>query len=125
MKKTINKIKVSLTMLWVAVTSFFSRVIGESVIIGRPGDDDYYGPELLYWVKDPRPAEIPQILHGIRNIWQRVLIGVVFIIWIISFFRIRKTKDKTLKKKRTKIAIIVISILLIVLIESIIYKFVG
>lgn len=133
MKKSYNKIKTYLASLWVVILTLFTKTMGQNNAIPS-----------MYWVEycvgsscglSDKPSKtriaktirtgITNIWQQVLNIWQRVIIALTFIIWIISFFRIRKTKNKTLKKKRTKIAIIIISILLIILIESIIYKLVD
>ena len=139
MKNFLNKIKLGLPTLRLTIISFFSKVIGQSIILPWWWNDMMYN-QSAYWIEHPvdiqdlvvygpKPSKttMAQILQkiGIINIRQRVLVVITFIIWIVSFFRIRKTKNKTQKKKRTKISIIIISVLLIILIESIIYKFVD
>lgn len=71
-----------------------------------------------YWVPDfpkvranptPPAEETPVIV----NLAQRILPVITFIVWIASLIIILRTKDKEQKKKRIKIAIIVMSILIV------------
>ena len=108
MKKTLNKIKTSLAALWVAIVSFFSKVFGQLLI------EDTYCPDCkmqsLYWV-----SPLYQVSTYIK-FTQKLLIGVVFIIWLINLIKIRKTDDKTKKKKKIKGTIITISIILAIIV---------
>ena len=105
MKKTLNKIKATITALWVAIVSFFSKVFGQL---------DTYCPDCkmqsLYWV-----SPLYQVSTYIK-FTQKLLIGVVFIIWLINLIKIRKTDDKTKKKKKIKGTIITISIILAIIV---------
>ena len=107
MKKTFNKIKTSIAALWVAIVSFFSKVFGQLI------REETYCPDCmqaLYWV-----SPLYQVSAYIKTT-QKLLIGVVFIIWLINLIKIKKTDDKTKKKKKIKRTIITISIILAIII---------
>ena len=129
MKKSFSKIKAVLTAFWATLISFSSKVMGMQELYWPPPQFDidetnawwkfqpdiYVQPNIsqgLYWV--PKTSQT-EILHNISLI-QRLIVIVTFIVWIISFIRILKTKDRDLKKKRIKNTIIVVSILIIILI---------
>lgn len=113
MKKIFNKITTRLATLWIAIISFFSRVFGQ---------------QAMYWVKNPfdppmqeaywvYPISQPTIFIKLAK-WP--LIGITFIVWIISLIKIRKIEDNVQKKKKIKKAIVAISILLILIIACLI-----
>jgi len=105
MKRIFNRIKTSLATLWIAIISFFSKVFGQN--FGRI--EDTIHP--LYWVSNPIPYYDPIFTN--KKIVQRALIGATFIVWLINFIKIIKTKDKAQKKKRIKRTIITLIILLV------------
>ena len=108
MKKIFNKIKVCLVAFRIALISFPLKVKG--VKVTQPG---VYYPSELYWVPSPaKPTDI-----SIKLI-PRLLIAITFIVWIVSFLKIRKIDDKTLKKKKIKKTIIIISLLAILIIST-------
>jgi len=108
MKKTLNRIKTGLSTLWVSIVSFFSKVMGQSF------DQMNYMVEGMYWVENPIDQQT--LLETIIKLVRRPLIGITFIVWIISLIKIKKTKDKTQKKKKIKRTIIIISILVVLII---------
>ena len=116
MKKTINKIKISLSTLWIAVISFSSKVMGQHrdsdwTVDAQPDYWIYYPSELLTSPKSESPILAIKIV-------QILLITVIFIVWIVSFLKTRKIYDKTLKKKKIRNTIIVIAILILILIAA-------
>jgi len=114
MKKTFNEIKVSLTTLLVAVVSFFSKVIGQSLISDYK-KEDY---EMVSMYAAPYvPLPEPKTNIAIKVV-QRTFAWVTFIIWIINLIKIKKTDDKIQRKKRIKRAIIIMSILVVVLVAA-------
>jgi quinol-cytochrome oxidoreductase complex cytochrome b subunit len=108
MKRTLNRIKTGLAALWVVIVSFFSKVFGQLI------REETYCPDCemqaLYWV-----SPLYQVSAYIKTT-QKLLIGIVFIIWLINFIKIKKTDDKTKKKKKIKRTIITISIILAIII---------
>lgn len=114
MKKTFNEIKVSLTTLLVAVVSFFSKVIGQSLISDYK-KEDY---EMVSMYAAPYvPLPEPKTNIAIKVV-QRTFAWVTFIIWIINLIKIKKTDDKIQRKKRIKRTIIIMSILVVVLVAA-------
>ena len=121
MKKFFNKIKAGLVAFRIALISFLLKV---------KGLDDWWWayPQSDYWVYQPRvqwiywvpssvePAET--IVDTIIKIAPRLLIAITFMVWIVSFIKIRKIDDKTLKKKKIRNTIIVIAILILILIAA-------
>lgn len=116
MKKFINGIKVSLATLWVSLISVFSKVMGQS-----------YGGALLYWVPGPDGnfwIQVPSWVNTLPEqkmnlaikIAQSALVGIIFIVWIINFIKIRKTGDKVQKKKKIKKTVIILAILVVILV---------
>lgn len=115
MKKYFIKIKAILTILWGTLISFSSKVIGqfEDTIDGWNIQDKRYNPNVqwIYWVPSPEPK-----IGLAVNIAQILLIAVTFIVWIVSFIKIRKIDDRAVKKKKIRNAVIIISILVILII---------
>ena len=117
MKKLFTKIKISLATLRITIISFFPKVIGQN---GWP--EPRYQP--VYWViksfdlVEPEPSKLSIIISTIIKIGPRLLIAITFIVWIVSFIRIRKTDDKDIKKKKIKKTIIIISLLAILIIST-------
>ena len=120
MKKFFTKIKTCLAAFRVALISFPLKANGLKANgwVQRDPQPDYwiyYPSEILYWV--PSPVEqTTTIIDTIIKIVPRLLIAITFIVWIISFIKIRKIDDKILKKKKIKNTIIVISILIILIV---------
>lgn len=112
MKKTLKRIKTGLATLWLAIVSFFSKVLGQSF------DQMNYMVEGMYWVENPIDQQT--LLETIIKLVRRPLIGITFIVWIISLIKIRKIDDKVQKKKKIKRTIIIISILVVLIVASLI-----
>ena len=126
MKKTFNKVKLWLSAFWVAIISFFSKVIGQNWI------------QALYWVpvtgididvpvlsQESSASELSTLINTIIRIAQRPLIAITFIIGIINFLKIRRIKDKTQKKKKIIRSVITIIILLLLITASIIKTWIN
>lgn len=116
MKKTFNRIKTCLATLWIAVFSFFSKVFWQSSWGMYQPMQEMYGVE--YTIR--RPVEQPTLIETITKLAKWPLIGITFIVWIISFIKIRKIEDKAQKKKKIKRIIIIISILVVLIVASLI-----
>ena len=107
-------LKKSIATLWIAIISFFSKVFGQDwnlkyqLMYGTP---DIIGVDHI---------EQPTLIDTVIKIAKRPLIGITLIVWIISFIKIRKTKNKTQKGKAIKRTIITVSILLILIIACIV-----
>lgn len=116
MKKYFNKIKTGFVAFWLALISFPLKVNGMEKMWVDPQPDYWiYYPSELYWVPSPiEPAET--IVDTIIKIAPRLLIAITFIVWIVSFIKIRKIDDNALKKKKIKNTIIIISLLIILII---------
>ena len=120
MKKTFNKIKTSIATLWVVIISFFSKVLWEfwqETLYDIHWNPTYF--EVLYGVWYPYDVPSPEtstLIDVVIKISKRPLIGITFIVWIISFIKIRKIEDKAQKKKKIKRAIIAISILVVLIV---------
>ena len=120
MKKTFSKIKSGLVAFRIALISFPLKVKGLDDWEwknpqAQPDYWIYYPSERLYWVPSPiEPAET--IVDTIIKIAPRLLIAITFIVWIVSFLKIRKIDNKAVKKKRIKKTIIIITILIILVV---------
>jgi hypothetical protein len=113
MKKFFNKIKSGLTTFWIALMYFPFRVKGQErwKWVNPEAQPDYwiyYPSEKILW-----PSSTERTMMIIEKIIPRLLVTVIFIVWIVSFIKIRKIDDKTLKKKKIKNTIIIITILVI------------
>ena len=117
MKKIFNKIKASLVVFRVALISFPLKVKGLWNWEWKDPD-----PQPDYWIYYPSekllssPVEQTTIIDTIIKIVPRLLVAITFIVWIVSFIKIRKIDDKTVKKKKIRNAIIIISVLVILII---------
>ena len=110
MKKSLNKIKLSLAMLWTVIISFLSKVLAQEW--GQPALD--YSVQEAYWVYNPKPSPEALILIAIK-ILQRLLVAIVLVLWIINFIKIRKIDDKIQKKEKIKKTIITMAVMLIIM----------
>ena len=115
MKKYFNKIKSVLTTFWVILASFSSKVMWQldETIDGWHIQNQSYDPYVqgIYWVPQPESK-----IDIAIKIFPRLLVAITFIVWIISFIKIRKIDDKALKKKKTKGTIYIMTILVILII---------
>ena len=120
MKKILNKIKVSLAILWVAVVSFFSKVIGEfwqeTTLYDINWKPVYM--ESLYGVSYPDETLLEAKTNLAIKIAKRAFVGITFIVWMINLIKIKKTDDKVQRKKRIRRSIIIISILVVLLVAA-------
>ena len=118
MKKTLNKLKVILAILWGAIISIPSKVIGQVI---SPSFDHM---QTFYWVASPDLVltQSPEPVFTITNIIRisQILLGtIVFIVWIVNLIKIRKIEDKALKQKNMKrIGIIVLISIVIIFLLS-------
>lgn len=113
MKKIFNKITTGLATLWIVIVSFFSKVLGQN----RGWEEQpMYGVEYKVWAI--KQINQPTLIDTLIKIAKRPLIGITLIVWIISFIKIKKTKDKTQKKKKIKRTIIIIGILVVLIVSS-------
>ena len=110
MKKAFNKIKICLINFWIALISLPLKVIGWWE------DKDDYAMQAMYWVQRPTQGlPSPDLTTPILKMVQYLLLGTIFIVWIISFIKIRKIDDKALKQKKIKKTVIIILIILIII----------
>ena len=119
MKKFFNKLKAGLVTFRIALISFPLKVKGLNNRKQEKLQPDYwiYHPPIqwLYWVPSPvEPAET--IVDTIIKIAPRLLIAITFIVGIVSFIKIRKIGNKTLKKKKIRSMIYIMIILIILII---------
>ena len=122
MRNFYNKIKISLTALWIAIISFSCKVFAQVLEYEqlKYPQTDYWISRMQtkYWVVnpivDPYDWSTPTIM--IIKIAQILLIVIIPIIWIINLIKIKRIDDKTVKKKKIKNAIIIITILLVLFI---------
>lgn len=143
MKKSLNKIKTILTTLWIIIISFSSKVFGQvpeltwfktieeltwnellSIIEQRSWINIITS---LYWV--PGKYEIIETststgsITRLIKITQRILIPLIFIIWIIILIKMRKIENKTKWQKIIKrVVIAILSIIIAVTISYIVSK---
>jgi len=120
MKKIFNKIKASLVVFRVALISFPLKVKGLWNWEWKDPD-----PQPDYWIYYPSekllssPVEETTIIDTIIKTVPRLLVAITFIVWIVSFIKIRKIDDKTVKKKKIRNTVIIISILIILIVALI------
>lgn len=115
MKKFFNKLKAGLIAFRIALISFPLKV--------KWLNDWWWAyPQSDYWVYQPRvqwiywvPSSVNSVDVFIKLI-PRLLVVITFIVWIVSFIRIRKIDDKTVRRKKIKKAIIIISLLIILVV---------
>ena len=106
MKKVFDKIKTSIVAFWIALVSFSSKVMWQ----------ERANPQPMYWVYiETLPSQEWSVVIAFKII-QRLLVAITFVVWIISFMKIRKIGDKAVKKKKIKNTVIIISILVILII---------
>ena len=98
----INNMSAPQTVYWVP----------KQVIEEQHWEKSIYPENTIYSLPEPKASTINVII----NLARRIVPIITFIIWIISLIRISKTKDKTLKEKRIKTTIIVMSILIILIV---------
>ena len=109
MKKLLTKIKAVLTAFFVILVSFSSKVMWQERANPQPSQP-------MYWVYiEALPSQEWNFVIAVKVV-QRLLVAITFVVWIISFMKIRKIDDKTVKKKKIRNAVIIVSILVILII---------
>ena len=114
MKRTLNKIKATITALWIAIGSFCFKVMAQFGERETNGPTAGIAPYNIYITEDKSWASWWIAI----KIAQRTLVGVTLIVWIINLIKIKKTGDKEQKKKKIKKAIIIMSILIVILVAA-------
>lgn len=113
MKKYFSKMKAVLTTFWVTLLSFSSKVMGQldETIDGWHIQNQSYDQYVqgIYWVPQPESK-----IDIAIKIFPRLLVAITFIVWIVSFLKIRKIDDKVEKKKIIKKIIIILLAIIIV-----------
>ena len=104
-------------MAFVSIASFVSKAMWQAI------DNDRGAQQWFYWVSRSRPLSVsvasePSSTSSIIDIAVKciegVLVAAIFLVWIISFLRIRKIEDKDLKSKKIKRTVIAIVVLLVI-----------
>ena len=117
MKKLPSLFKTSAIIYFAGIASFLSKAMWNS--------SEFWHSMLgiqqpMYWVPvdeysyEPVSSSASSIISTVVKCIEGVLIGVIFLVWIISFLRIRKIEDKELKAKKTKRTIITVVVLLVI-----------
>ena len=116
MKKAFSKIISAAVMLYTGTNPFNTKASDN-----YPRDASWSMARSLYWVEvpvsripDPEPSLLSSISTTIVKWIEFVLVALVFVIWIISYFKIRKIDDKKLRAKKIKKTIIIIAIIVII-----------
>ena len=117
MKNSFSKIKWFFVMTFVSLASFLSKAMWNSlgILHSMPGIQ-----QPMYWVPmdefsyEPVSSSASSIISTVAKCIEGVLIGVIFLVWIISYFKIRKIEDKELKAKKIKNTIITVVVLLVI-----------
>ena len=118
MKKFFSKIRSLVIMSFAAVASFVSKAMWQAI------DNDRGAQEWFYWVYrprpiipisiDPEPSSTSSIIDTVVKCFEYVLFAAIFVVWIVSFLKIRKIEDKELKSKKIKRTVIAIVVLLVI-----------
>lgn len=124
MKKTFNKIRTNLAIIWATIISFSSKVFGQRF------NNSMWHMQTFYWVEMPEKYISPEPLTStgwttsiIIKIAQILLVAIIFIVWIISFIKVRKIDNKAIKEKKIRNIIIIVVILVLLLILSFLIQF--
>ena len=120
MKKSFSKIKWFFVMVFATITSFFSKVMWQSVDLWY--SDRWWRVEAYYWVEMPEslfvewpaPSEFSPLIDTVVKCVEVLLFAAIFVVWLVGFLKIRKIEDKELKAKKTKRTIIAIVVLLVI-----------
>ena len=114
MKKLPSKFRTSVIVYFAGVASFLSKAMWNSFEFFEPSF------QTKYWVLSPDTSYSVEssstILSTVVKWIEIVLIGVIFLVWIISYFKIRKIEDKELKSKKIKNTIFTVIILLLLVV---------
>ena len=116
MKKLPSKFRTSVIVYFAGVASFLSKAMWNSC------DFEAFSRPLIgqtkYWVLSPDTSYSVEssstILSTVVKWIEIVLICVIFLVWIISYFKIRKIEDKELKSKKIKNTVITIIVLFVI-----------
>ena len=115
MKKLPSKFRTSVIVYFAGVASFLSKAMWNSSEFFQPP----FG-QTKYWVLSPDTSysvESSSTIFSTVVKWiEIVLIGVIFLVWIISYFKIRKIDDKELKSVKIKHTIFTVIILLLLVV---------
>ena len=120
MKKSFSKIKWFFVMVFATITSFFSKVMWQSVDLWY--SDRWWRVESYYWVempeslpvKWPAPSEFSPLIDTVVKCVEVLLFAAIFVVWLVGFLKIRKIEDKDLKSKKIKRTVIAIVVLLVI-----------
>lgn len=123
MKKSFSKIKWFFVMAFAAVTSFVSKALWSGF------DFTKYPAQPMYWVEgtigrvpDPQPSLLFTILSFLFRWIEVILLWIVFILWFVSYFKIRKIEDKNIKANKIKNIAIVVWIIVFIIVLIVILK---
>ncbi len=114
MKKLPSKFRTSVIVYFAGVASFLSKAMWNS--------SEFFEPsfQTKYWVLSPDTSysvESSSTIFSTVVKWiEIVLIGVIFLVWIISYFKIRKIEDKELKSVKIKHTMFTIIMLLLLVV---------
>ena len=115
--KILSEIKSFFVMAFAAIVSFVSEAMWQTI------DNDRGAQQWFYWVYRSRPLPVsvasePSSTSSIIDIAVKciegVLVAAIFLVWIISYFKIRKIEDKELKAKKIKRTIVTVVVLLVI-----------
>ena len=129
MKKSFSKIKWFFVMVFATITSFFSKVMWQSVDLWY--SDRWWRVESYYWVempetlfvKWPTPSEFSPLIDTVVKCVEVLLFAAIFVVWLVGFLKIRKVEDKDLKSKKIKKVSIIIWILLLIALLAYLSKY--
>ena len=117
--KILSEIKSFFVMAFAAIVSFVSEAMWQTI------DNDRGAQQWFYWVYRSRPLPVsvasePSSTSSIIDIAVKciegVLVAAIFLVWIISYFKIRKIEDKELKSVKIKHTIFTVIILLLLVV---------
>ena len=106
------------TLLWLPLKTFWESR-DDLKNTGKqwfwPSFSDHWSvAQSLYWVpidvREERDTSSP------LGLFASILVIVTFLVWVVSFFRIWRIKDKDLKHKNIKISLWIISILILIIV---------
>ena len=116
MKKSLSKITSAAVMICASAYSFIAKATGHKVFVKYQSH-----AQTDYWIRMDRELPDPEttsllttILITIGKCMEYILIGLILIIWLLSYLKIRKIEDKKLKAKKIKNTAIVIWIIIII-----------
>ena len=122
MKSEINKklgLSASLaTFLWLPFKTLWDS--SEWLITFEKWSDSFgywVGVQGIYWVPNYERDSNHMMTNSLKR-FDFILVIVTFFVWIISFFKIRKIKDRDLKSRKIRRTLWLISVLLFLAILS-------